>query len=111
MTNHELRPTLGSWSYLVSQWLEAEPGAVEGRGLLRVPHPPLDVVKLQEPEQSEICCLENIVYIAHCSRTKLAINLGEVFLDADNLYKLHHPVSPSVGPNIMDGLLDLFLNM
>ena len=90
MTNHELRPTLGSWSYLVSQWLEAEPGAVEGRGLLRVPHPPLDVVKLQEPEQPE-SCLENIFYTEHCSRTKLAINFAEVFLDADDLYKPPFP--------------------
>ena len=35
--------------HLISEGLEAEPGAVVGGGLLGVAHPPLHVVELEEP--------------------------------------------------------------
>ena len=56
----------------VGEGLEAEPGAVVGRGLLGVAHPPLDVVELEELARVRLGALWNICLVIVCVCVRVA---------------------------------------
>ena len=60
--------------YLVSKGFKTKPGTVKGSRLLSIAHPPLEVVKLEEPDDGNI----SIVIWSYVDRRILGIIFGRV---------------------------------